>query len=149
MDILSLLRTLGGLGIVLGLLAGGLWVVRRYDIRLPGRVGGGPARRLELVERLAVDAKRSVALIRRDGCEHLIFIDPSGAVVVETGIPCSMPGDVEVAAEAGEAALPRSFSDAQPIPFRDVLQRVQSRIRRTRTQGEVDAPEAGEEQANG
>lgn len=149
MDILSLLRTLGGLGIVLGLLAGGLWVVRRYDIRLPGRVGGGPARRLELVERLAVDAKRSVALIRRDGCEHLIFIDPSGAVVVETGIPCSMPDDVEVAAEAGEAALPRSFSDAQPIPFRDVLQRVQSRIRRTRTQSEVDAPEAGGEQAHG
>lgn len=149
MDILLLLRTLGGLGIVLGLLAGGLWVVRRYDIRLPGRVGGGPARRLELVERLAVDAKRSVALIRRDGCEHLIFIDPSGAVVVETGIPCSMPDDVEVAAEAGEAALPRSFSDAQPIPFRDVLQRVQSRIRRTRTPGEVDAPEAGGEQAHG
>ena len=54
-----------------------------------------------------------------------------------------------LAAEAGEAALPRSFSDAQPIPFRDVLQRVQSRIRRTRTQGEVDAPEAGGEQANG
>ena len=146
MDILLLLRTLGGLGIVLGLLAGGLWVVRRYDIRLPGRVGGGPARRLELVERLAVDAKRSVALIRRDGCEHLIFIDPSGAVVVETGIPCSMPENADVAAEA---AMPGPFLDAQPIPFRDVLQRVQSRIRRTRTPGEVDAPEAGGEQAHG
>jgi flagellar protein FliO/FliZ len=149
MDILSLLRTLGGLGIVLGLLAGGLWVVRRYDIRLPGRIGGGPARRLELVERLTVDAKRSVALIRRDGCEHLIFIDPSGAVVVETGIPCSLPDHEDVVIEGDEAASPRPFSAAQPIPFRDVLQRVQGRIRRTRTQGEVDATDAGAEQING
>ncbi|NJB99569.1 MULTISPECIES: FliO/MopB family protein [Sphingomonas] len=81
-----MLRTLGALGLVLGMLATALWVVRRYDLKLPGRVTGGGRKRVELVERLAVDAKRSVALIRRDGCEHLIFIGPEGHATIETGI---------------------------------------------------------------
>ncbi|WP_431469895.1 flagellar biosynthetic protein FliO [Sphingosinithalassobacter sp. LHW66-3] len=86
MDLLSLLRTLGALGTVLGLLAGALWLVRRYDIKLPGRVSGGSRKRVEMVERLSIDAKRSVALIRRDDAEHLILIAPDGHVVIETGI---------------------------------------------------------------
>ena len=81
-----MLRTFGALGLVLGMLAGALWAVRRYDIKLPGRVSGSGRKRVELVERLAVDAKRSVALIRRDGCEHLILIGPEGHVTLETGI---------------------------------------------------------------
>jgi flagellar biogenesis protein FliO len=43
MDILSMMRTFGALGVVLGMLAGALWVVRRYDIKLPGRVSGSGA----------------------------------------------------------------------------------------------------------
>jgi len=87
MDIYSLMRTLGALGMVLGMLGGALWIVRRYDIRLPGRIATGTRRkRLEMVERLSLDPKRSVALIRRDGCEHLLLIAPDGHVVIETGI---------------------------------------------------------------
>ena len=86
-----MIRTLGALGIVLGMLAGALWAVKRYDIKLPGRVSGGGRKRVELVERLAVDAKRSVALIRRDGCEHLILIGPEGHVTLETGIAAPEP----------------------------------------------------------
>ncbi|WP_448661360.1 flagellar biosynthetic protein FliO [Sphingomonas sp. CJ20] len=86
MDIFSMLRTLGALGMVLGMLAGALWVVRRYDLKLPGRITSGRGKRVELVERLSVDAKRSVALIRRDGCEHLILLGPEGHAMLETGI---------------------------------------------------------------
>ncbi len=86
MDILSMLRTLGALGVVLGMLAGALWFVRRYDVKLPGRVSATRRKRVELVERLSVDAKRSIALIRRDGCEHLILIGPEGHATIETGI---------------------------------------------------------------
>lgn len=91
MDFLSLLRTLGALATVLGLLAGALWLVRRYDIKLPGGMmgglmGGGQVRRIELVERLAVDARRSVALIRRDNKEHLVLIAPEGLLMLESGI---------------------------------------------------------------
>nr|WP_294815811.1 flagellar biosynthetic protein FliO [uncultured Sphingomonas sp.] len=105
MDILSMIRTVGALGVVLGMLAGALWVVRRYDIKLPGRVSGSARKRVELVERLAVDAKRSVALIRRDGCEHLILIGPEGHVTLETGIVAPEP----VAAKAPEQAAPADF----------------------------------------
>lgn len=88
MDILSLLRMIGALGVVLGLLAGGLWVVRRYEIRLPqkflsGFTANGTARRMELVERLALDPRRSIALIRKDGREHMLLIAPEGLLVLE------------------------------------------------------------------
>ncbi|TGX54217.1 hypothetical protein E5A73_08875 [Sphingomonas gei] len=101
MDILSMMRTFGALGLVLGMLAGALWVVRRYDLKLPGRVSGGARKRVELVERLAVDAKRSIALIRRDGCEHLILIGPDGHLTLETGI--TAPAPAAAPAPAGPA----------------------------------------------
>ncbi len=84
MDLLSVTRTLGGLGMVLGILWGALWLVRRYDIQLPGRTGMARRSRLELVERLALDPRRSVALLRRDGKEHLILIAPEGHLVIES-----------------------------------------------------------------
>lgn len=86
MDVFTLVRMLGALLLVLGLMAVALYVVRRYDIRLPGRVGGGAQRRLELVEKTALDTRRSVALLRRDGREHLILIAPEGNMVIESGI---------------------------------------------------------------
>ena len=87
MDPFPLLRTLGALGIVLGLLAGALWSVRRFDIKLPGRIDGQDSRRLAIVERLAIDAKRSIALIRRDEAEHLVLLSPEGVIVIDTPIP--------------------------------------------------------------
>lgn len=81
-----MLRTLGALGMVLGMLAGALWMVKRYDIKLPGRVSASGRKRVELVERLTLDPKRSVALIRRDGREHLVLIGPEGSATLESGI---------------------------------------------------------------
>ena len=87
MEILPLLRMLGALGVVLGLLVGALWAVRRFQIRLPGAVGGGgPTRRLELGERVSMDSRRSVAVVRRDGREHLLLLAPEGNTVIETAI---------------------------------------------------------------
>ena len=97
-----MLRTMGALATVLALLAGALWVVRRYNIRLPGAVAPGASRRLMLVERIGVDARRSVALIRRDGCEHLILLTPEGNMMIETGI-VRPPEEIE--AEKAEAAV--------------------------------------------
>lgn len=87
MDLLSLLRTLGALGTVLGLLAGALWAVRRYDIALPGRVATRTtARRIAVVERIALDNRRSVVLLRRDDREHLFLLLPDGATILESRI---------------------------------------------------------------
>lgn len=88
MDFLSLLRTIGSLGVVLGMLTGALWLVRRYEIRLPqqwlaGIGGSARPRRLVLVERLAIDSRRSVALIRKDGREHTLLIAPEGLLLLD------------------------------------------------------------------
>lgn len=83
MDFFSVLRMFGGLAVVLGLLASALWVVRRYDIRLPGRTGAGRDQRLEIVERITIDQRRSLLLIRRDGQEHLLLLSPEGHVVID------------------------------------------------------------------
>jgi flagellar protein FliO/FliZ len=88
MEILSLLRTIGALGVVLGLLVGGLWVVRRHEVRLPqkwlsGFTMQGTGRRMELVERLVLDPRRSVVLIRKDGHEHMLLIAPEGVLALE------------------------------------------------------------------
>lgn len=130
MDILSLLRTLGSLAVVLGMLAGALWAVKKYDIKLPGRITGGGARRrrIELVEKLSIDAKRSVALIRRDGCEHLILLGPEGSATIETGIRDSFEAMVADAApvaappapaqvEAPEAEAPAASPKPAPVVY--------------------------------
>ena len=164
MDALSLLRTIGALGMVLGLLAGALWTVRRYDIRLPGRVGGGTTRRVEMVERLSLDAKRSVALIRRDGREHLILIAPDGHVMIETGIvreaeaPVAEPEAVVAAAPPAIAVAAVTADDAQPKPaaatpaadlaavragFAALVDRASSRVRRSDAT-EASAPAVAE-----
>ena len=92
MDILSVLRTLGALGIVLGMLGGALWAVRRYDIRLPSRFLGGPQeRRLAVIERLALDGRRSVALIRAGDREHTVLIAPEGLLLLDAASSPSSP----------------------------------------------------------
>jgi len=94
MEMAALVRTLGALAVVLGLLGAALWVVRRFDLALPGRMTPASRRkRLELVERLSIDAKRSVALIRRDDTEHLIMIGPEGHGTIEAGIAKTTQGN--------------------------------------------------------
>nr|WP_246350459.1 flagellar biosynthetic protein FliO [Sphingobium boeckii] len=83
------------MGIVLGLLAGALWAVRRYDITLAGGLMGkfmnaAPAKRLSLIERLPLDGRRSIALIRRDNREHLVLMAPEGVLLLEA-LPARNP----------------------------------------------------------
>jgi hypothetical protein len=85
-DGIALVRALGALLTVLGVLAGALWAVRRYNIVLPGVGGARTDRRLAVVERLSLDPRRSLALVRRDGVEHLVLIAPEGHLVIETSI---------------------------------------------------------------
>jgi flagellar protein FliO/FliZ len=79
------LRFLLALVFVLALIAAVGWAARRYG--MGGRLGmAGSGRRLAIVETTALDAKRRLALIRRDGVEHLILMGGPGDVVIETGI---------------------------------------------------------------
>lgn len=56
----------------------GLAPVVRTDRRLP--------RRLAVVESIALDGKRRLVLLHRDGVEHLVLLGPSADLVVESAI---------------------------------------------------------------
>jgi flagellar biogenesis protein FliO len=94
---------MGSLAVVLGILAGALWAVKRYNIRLPGATGARSGRRIALVERTGIDARRSIALIRRDGREHLILLAPEGNLVIESSIVTDDLDRQAAEAQAAEA----------------------------------------------
>lgn len=132
MDAGAILRMIGSLGLVLGLLAGALWIVRRFNLRLPG---GGIVRsdRVEIVERVSLDPKRCVALLRRDGREHLILIAPEGHVVIESGIRPDAADrkaqqERQAEAEARRLAQEAALAAARD-QFADLVQRAAQRFR--------------------
>ncbi|WP_159980850.1 MULTISPECIES: flagellar biosynthetic protein FliO [unclassified Novosphingobium] len=126
MDAWSLLRTLGALGVVLGALWGALWAVRRFDLTVDGKGLGkwlekfgnaGPERRLKVVERLAIDQRRSVILLRRDDTEFSLVIGPEGVVVLDT---CRAPEAPAVAApKAEDASFMSKISTLPEVGFKE------------------------------
>lgn len=141
-----MVRTFGALGIVLAMLAGALWVVRRYDIKLPGRVSGTGRKRVELVERLAVDAKRSIALIRRDGCEHLILMGPEGHITLETGITAPAPVAAAAPAEPTPAARIQDDLAAFTNNFGKLVDLSRARIAAVRGANDDEAEDDGSDE---
>ena len=105
MDMESYLRFLAALILVISLIAAIAWVVRKFG--LAGRlsaVGGRTARRLKVVEFMALDPKTRMVLVQRDEIQHLLLLGANGPVVVERGIdapphPEATEAIVEEAAE--------------------------------------------------
>ncbi len=77
------------------------WLVRRFGLagRMP--TGAKQGRRLDVVEVVALDARRRLVLVRRDRTEHLVLLGATADIVVERGIT------------AGEAGYD-SFDDRAP-----------------------------------
>lgn len=81
------LRSALALLAVIVLLLGFAWVSRRFG--LAGRFMPGSKRRLAVIESLALDNRRKLLLLRRDGVEHLVLLGPETAILVERGIPAT------------------------------------------------------------
>ncbi|HLO78138.1 MAG TPA: flagellar biosynthetic protein FliO [Magnetospirillum sp.] len=85
MEATTYLRFIASLVLVLGLMVAVLWALRRFNIG--GMVARpGARRRLAVVETMAVDSRRRLLLVRRDGVEHLVLIGGPQDLVVERGI---------------------------------------------------------------
>ena len=87
MDFGTYLRFALALALVLGLIGLAAWAARRFGMGGRVRVSAGARRgkRLAIAEALAVDNKRRLVLVRRDGVEHLLLLGPHGDTVVERG----------------------------------------------------------------
>lgn len=92
MEPVDYLRFVASLLFVLALIGLIAWAVRRGGLAgglmrgLSLGRAGADARRLDVIEARAIDARRRLVLVRRDGVEHLLLLTPSGDTVVETGI---------------------------------------------------------------
>ncbi|MDE2465554.1 MAG: hypothetical protein KGO02_17845 [Alphaproteobacteria bacterium] len=91
MDVVDLMRYVGALAVVLGLLGTAFVVARKYG--LPGIVAPQGSRRLVVAETLMIDARHRAILLRRDDTEHLIIIGPHGATAVESAVAASSPAE--------------------------------------------------------
>ena len=78
MDYFRQLAAAGGVFLLLGCL---LWWMRRRGFAAPGRTR---ARRIEVVERLALGPHHSLHLVRMDGAALLVACSPSGCSLIET-----------------------------------------------------------------
>lgn len=98
--------------VVLGLIGILSWAGQRWGGFLPqlGRKGKG-SKRIGVVETLYVDGKHRLALLRRDQVEHLVLLDPTGAIVVESNIVKGEPGDKRDAPPARRPKPPQKDTD--------------------------------------
>ncbi|MFN0025404.1 MAG: flagellar biosynthetic protein FliO [Parvularculaceae bacterium] len=85
MTLLEIARLIFALIAVLGLI--GLAAVAAKRLGLAGANGFQRARRLQLVETLALDQRRRAAILKCDGREHLIVLDNGRVTIVEAAIP--------------------------------------------------------------
>jgi flagellar protein FliO/FliZ len=82
-------RAVIGLGIVLLLIAGVLWLLRRFAPQAMARGGGG--RRLAVVESLVIDPRTRLVMVRRDAREHLLLVTASGAATLVESLDGQAP----------------------------------------------------------
>ncbi len=89
MDGLDLLRYFAALLLVLGLLGGFLFIVRRGWVPgLPSIANlRGPRveRRLEMKDSLVLDARRRLVIVRADDEDHVILLGPERDTLIKTG----------------------------------------------------------------
>jgi len=81
MVILDALRAAGALILVLGILLGFAWLLRRYGGSLGLRTGQA-ASDLSVVEWRTLDMRRKLAVIRWDGRDHLLCLGPVNDLLI-------------------------------------------------------------------
>lgn len=114
MDLENYLRFVFALVFVLALIVLAAWAARRFGLGGALPVSRGRHKRLAVVESLALDARRRLVLVRRDGVEHLLLLGTQSDVVVErqvsaAGSPVAAPelDGEEDAAAGGDKGEPR------------------------------------------
>ena len=114
MDLVDISRFVLSFVVVIGLIGGLAWVLRRYGTgRIAAAAGKG---RLGVVEVAPVDAKRRLVLVRRDDKEHLILLSPTTETIVETGIGAAATGERFADRLASAKAATAPAGQIEPTP---------------------------------
>ncbi len=77
MDVLDWLRAVVALAVTLSLIGIAALVLRRLGM-LQGALPGQGPRRMRVMERLSLDPRRSVVIVRVDSEDHVLLLSPFG-----------------------------------------------------------------------
>ncbi|WP_242469936.1 flagellar biosynthetic protein FliO [Rhodospirillum rubrum] len=121
----SYLRFVLALVFVLGLIFALAYLLRRAGGGMMG-LSRRAARRLSVVEATALDPKRRLVLVRRDGVEHLLLVGGATDVVVETIAAGSSFARSSFESDAGpndagESGLTKAPAPSGPSAFARLL----------------------------
>ncbi len=84
METTLVLRAIFALAIVLGLVALCAWIARRWPALLQKAQRSGAPRRLIIVERLPIDSRRQILVVREGRREHVILLGVSSEQIIES-----------------------------------------------------------------
>lgn len=87
MEFTTYFKAFLGLAIVLGLILGLSWVLKRFGLGDSLKGPLGRRRRIATVEAIMLDGRHRAVLLRRDDVEHLVLVGPNTSQVIERGIP--------------------------------------------------------------
>ncbi len=108
-----IVRLIGAIVVVLALIGGAAWLLRRFG---PGNLGGAAARgrqpRLAVIEAGAVDGRRKLVIVRRDNVEHLIMIGGPTDILIEANIVRGQAATRDAPAARGAAAAATATTTA-------------------------------------
>lgn len=86
MDSVNYLKFIAAFALVMGLMLLLAHFAKRFNLASMVTINRGVERRLKVVELLPVDARRKLAIVRRDNVEHLLLLGINSETVVETNI---------------------------------------------------------------
>lgn len=86
MDMLDFARYFAGLVLVLGLLAGFAYLLRRGMMQgiFPGLAGAQTHRRMRVSESLLLDPRRRMVIVKVDDKEHVLLLGAAGEQLLDT-----------------------------------------------------------------
>jgi flagellar biogenesis protein FliO len=127
----TLLNSAFALGIVLAMIVLGVWALKLLT-KATGNLARSKEKRLVVVDKAMVDAKRQVVIIRRDNVEHVIMTGGPTDVIIESGVAVpepppafnrrqrTAPAQPDAKAETVVRTSPGAFDEPIPEPERPV-----------------------------
>lgn len=106
----EILRIVIALIAVLGMIGGAAMLARRMGFTTPG-ASLNSKKRLALVETMALDARRRVAIIKCDDAEHLIILGAAGETLIASNIDGALQSDEDSQPPTAEESSFPSLSD--------------------------------------
>ncbi len=85
-DLSQIVRLLIALAVVISLMGGLAFVLKKLGLATPQSIKSGDHRRLKIIESLPLDARRRLVIISCDEAEHLVILSANSESVVQHNI---------------------------------------------------------------